>query len=160
MDFRNILFILVISLLLFGTACAQKTVNDFKVDESYEQAYGGNYHSLYINEKQLSGIAIYRYMSVDVKDNSDIGNDLVHDNGKDYLIDDEGNITVAKNPDKTVNFTDKDYAEHGIAELVICDGEQFVVVFWAKDISGINDSDLISELNQFNSDNNVKAIAF
>ena len=99
-------------------------------------------------------------MSVDVKDNSDIGNDLVHDNGKDYLIDDEGNITVAKNPDKTVNFTDKDYAEHGIAELVICDGEQFVVVFWAKDISGINDSDLISELNQFNSDNNVKAIAF
>ena len=70
------------------------------------------------------------------------------------------NITVANNPDKTVNFTNKDFAEHGIAELVSCDDEQFVVVFWAKDISGIKDSDLISELNQFNMNNNVTAIAF
>lgn len=159
MDFRNVLFLLVISLLLFGAVCAQKTVNDFQVDKSYEHVYNGNYHSLYIHEKQLSGIAIYRYMVGD-EDNDNIGDDLVHDDGKDYLIGEEGDITVAKNSDNTVNFTDKDYAEHGIAEVISCDGEQFVVVFWAKDVSDVNSSDLISQLNQFNKDNNVKAIAF
>lgn len=160
MDFRNVLFLLLISLLLFSTVCAQKTVNDFQVDESYEQVYNGNYHSLYVHGKQLSGIAIYRYIAGDADDNVEVDADLVHEDGKDYLIGNEDDISVAKNPDNTVNFTDKDYAEHGVAEVVSVNGEQFVVVFWAKDVSDIDDSELISELNQFNMDNNVKAVAF
>ena len=160
MDFRKVLFLLLISLLLFGTVFAQKTVNDFQVDESYEQVYNGNYHSLYVHGKQLSGIAIYRYIAGDVDDNVEVDADLVHDNGKGYLIGDEDDISVAKNSDNTVNFTDKDYAEHGVAEVVSINGELFVVVFWAKNVSDIDDSELISQLNQFNMDNNVKAVAF
>ena len=96
----------------------------------------------------------------DVDDNVEVDDDLVHEDGKDYLIGVEDDIAVAKNPDNTVNFTDNDYAEHGVAEVVNVNGEHFVVVFWAKDVNDIDDSELISELNKFNRDNNVKAVAF
>ena len=159
MDFKNILLLLFISLLLFGTVCAQKTVNDFQVDESYNNAYNGTSNSLYLNEKQDSGITIYRYLAGDVDDDNDAYDDLIHDEGKDYLTPDD-DFKIDKNADNTTNFTDIDHAEHGVVEVVNVDGEDFVIVFWAKDTSNVTNSDLISQLNEFDKDNNVKAIAF
>ena len=157
MDFKNILLLLCISFLLFGTVCAQKTVNDFQVDESYNNAYNGTSNSLYLNEKQDSGITIYRYLADD--DDNDAYDDLIHDEGKDYLTPDD-DFKIDKKSDNTANFTDIDHAQHGVAEVINCDGEDFVIVFWAKDTSNVTTSDLISQLNDFNKDNNVKAIAF
>ena len=159
MDFKNILLLLFISLLLFGTVCAQKTVNDFQVDESYNNAYNGTSNSLYLNEKQDSGITIYRYLAGDVDDDNDAYDDLIHDEGKDYLTPDD-DFKIDKNTDNTANFTDIDHADHGVVEVVNVDGEDFVIVFWAKDTSNVTNSDLISQLSDFNKDNNVKAIAF
>lgn len=162
MDFRNVLFLLLISLLLFGTACAQKTVNDFQVDESYSSAYNGTYHSLYLNEKQDSGMAIYKNVVRDADDdneNDEAHDDLIHDEGKEYLTPDD-DIIIDKNSDSTFNFTDYDHAEHGVGEVVECDGEEFIVVFWAKDISYVDSGDLMSQLKEFNEDNDVKAIEF
>ena len=159
MDFKNILLLLFISLLLFGTVCAQKTVNDFQVDESYNNAYNGTSNSLYLNEKQDSGITIYRYLAGDVDDDNDAYDDLIHDEGKDYLTPDD-DFKIDKNADNTANFTDIDHAQHGVVEVVNVDGEDFVIVFWAKDTSNVTNSDLISQLNEFDKDNNVKAIAF
>ena len=159
MDFKNILLLLCISLLLFGTVCAQKTVNDFHVDESYNNAYNGTSYSLYLNEKQDSGITIYRYLAGDVDDDNDAYDDLIHDDGIDYLTPDD-DFEIVKNADNTANFTDIDHAQHGVVEVVNVDGEDFVIVFWAKDTSNVTNSDLIFQLNEFNKDNNVKAIAF
>ena len=159
MDFRNILFLLVISLLLFGAVSAQKTVNDFQVDESYNHAYNGTYTSVYLNEKLDSGITVYKDSVADVEDENDAYDGLIHYDGRDYLTNDD-DFKIEKNSDNTVNFTDYDCAEHGVAEVVSVDGEDFIVVFWAKDTSDINNNDLISQLNDFNKDNDVKAIAF
>ncbi|MBQ6512470.1 hypothetical protein [Methanobrevibacter sp.] len=159
MNFKNIFLLLFISLLLFGTVCAQKNVNDFQVGESYKHAYDGNQYSLYLNEKQDSGITIYKYLAGDVDDDNDAYDNLIHDEGRDYLTSDD-DFKIDKNSDNTANFTDYDHAEHGVVEVVSIDGEDFVVVFWAKDTSNTNNSDLISLLNEFNKDNNVKAVAF
>ena len=159
MDFKNILLLLFISLLLFGTVCAQKTVNDFQVDESYNNAYNGTSNSLYLNEKQDSGITIYKYLAGDDDDDNDAYDDLIHDEGKDYLTPDD-DFKIDKNSDNITNFTDIDNAQHGVVEVVNVDGEDFVIVFWAKDTNNVTNSDLISQLNEFNKDNNVKAIAF
>ena len=159
MDFRNVLFLLVISLLLFGAACAQKNVNDFQVDEFYNHAYNGTHYSVYLNEKQDAGITVYRYLEGDVDDGSDAYDGLIHDDGRDYLTPDD-DFKIDKNSDNTANFTDYDSAEHGVVEVVSVDGEDFVVVFWAKDTSDVTGNDLISQLNDFNKDNCVKAIAF
>lgn len=159
MDYRNVIFLLIVSLLLFGTVAAQKTVNDFKIDDSYAPAENGTYNSLYLNEKQDSGIAIYQYQSGDVDDDNDAYDGLIHDDGSDYLTGDD-DFKIDKNSDNTINFTDYDNAEHGVAEVIDVDGDGFVVVFWAKDTSNATNADLISQLNDFNKDNNVKAVAF
>lgn len=156
---RNVLLLLFFSLLLFGTVCAEKTVNDFEINDSYNQAYNGSYNALYLNEKQDSGITIYKNLVADVDDENEAYDDLIHDDGRDYLTPDD-DMKVDKNSDNTVKFTDYDHAQHGVGEVIDCDGTEFVVVFWAKDTSDVNDSDLVSQLNEFNKDNNVKAIAF
>jgi hypothetical protein len=165
MDFRNVLFLVFVSLLLFGTAFAQKTVNDFEIDESYSHEYGGAYNSLYLNRNQDSGIAIYKNLIGDADDVGDVDDDsdaydgLVHDNGRDYLTPDD-DFKIDKNSDNTVTFTDYDHAEHGVAEVVSVDGGEFIIVFWAKDGSNVDNSDLISQLNEFNKNNDVKPIEF
>ena len=158
MDYKNILLLIFISSLLIGTVCAQKTVNDFKIDESYSKAYNGVSSSLYLNQDHDSGITVYKYLADD-DNNNDAYDDLIHDEGKDYLTPDD-DFKIDKNSDNTANFTDIDHSQHGVVELVKCDGEDFVVVFWAKDSSNVNNADLISKLNEFNHDNNVSAIAF
>lgn len=159
MNFRYILLLVCISFLLFGTVCAQKTVNDFQVNESYNHAYNGTSNSLYLNANQDSGITIYRYLGSDVDDDHDAYDDLIHDDGKDYLTQDD-DFRLDKNSDNTANFTDIDHAQHGVVEVINCDDENFVIVFWAKDTSNVTTADLISQLNDFNNGNNVSAIAF
>lgn len=156
MDLRKIAILLVTSMLLFGAVSAQKTVNDFQVDGSYNHAYKGNYSSLYLNANQDSGITVYKEFG---DDDNDAYDDLIHDEGKDYITPDD-DFKIDKNSDNTVNFTDYDHAQHGVAEVIDCDGENFIVVFWAKDTSNVSNSDLVSQLNDFNKDNNVNAIAF
>ena len=156
MDLKNMASLVVISILLFGVVSAQKTVNEFQIDESDNSAYNGNYCSLYLNENHDSGITVYKEFGDDDNETYD---GLIHDEGKDYLTSDD-DFKLDKNPDNTISFTDYDYAQHGVAEVIDCDGENFVVVFWAKDTSDVSNSDLVSQLNEFNKDNNVNAIAF
>lgn len=159
MELKNILCLLLVSFLLFGTVCAQKNVNDFQVDESYGSAHNGTYAAVYLNEKQDSGITVYKYLDNPADDDDDAYDDLIHDDGKDYLFSDD-DMKVDKNQDNTVNFTDYDHAQHGVGEMIKVDGEDFVVVCWAKDSSNIGNADLLSHLNEFNKDNNVKATTF
>ena len=161
MDAKKVFFSLIVSTLLVGSVCAAKSVNDFYVDESYDNVHNGTYFSLSLNEKQDSGIAIFKNVNDDAYDNEsdDAYDNLIHDDGKDYItVDDD--MKINENSDNTVNFTDIDHCEQGIAELIDCDGQQFIVVFWAKDTSDVKDSDLSSMLNEFNKENNVEAIAF
>lgn len=68
-------------------------------------------------------------------------------------------MKIDNNSDNTLNFTDYDHATHGVSEVVKAGGDEYIVVFWAKDSSKIDNSDLVSLLNDFNKDNSVKAIA-
>ena len=111
---------------------------------------------MYLNGNQDSGITVYKEFGDDDNESYD---DLIHDEGKDYLTSDD-DFKLDKNSDNTVSFTDYDHAEHGVAEVIDCGGENFIVVFWAKDTSDVSNSDLVSQLNEFNKDNNVNAIAF
>ena len=159
MDIRNILFLLFVSLLLFGAVSAQKTVNDFQIDESYNSAYNGTCVSLYLNGNKDSGISVYTYVGVDDADENNPYKDMIHDDGIDYLTPDD-DFKMDKNSDNTFNFTDYDHAQHGVGEVVEIDGDRFIVIFWAKDTSNVNNTDLISKLNEFNKENNVVPIAF
>ena len=158
MDYRNIIFLLFVSLLLFGTVCAQKTVNDFVIDSSYTGAFNGNDHSLYLNNNKDSGIAVFKMVDGDL-DEDDAYDDLIHDEGSDYLYSSE-DVKVDKNPDNTFNFTDYDHGEHGVGEVINDGNESFVVIFWAKDSSNINNADLMSLLTQFNKDNKAAPVAY
>ena len=161
MNVKGILFILVVSLLLFGSAYAAKGVNDFTVDSNYENVHGGNYHSVYLNGQKDSGITIYKNVNDDLYDNEndDAYDNLIHDDGREYITPD-ADMKIDKNADNTANFTDYDHASHGVGEVINIDGESFVVVFWAKDTSNAGDADLMSLLTQFNKDNGASAAAF
>lgn len=159
MEFKNVLVLLIVSLLLFGTVCAQKTVNDFEIDEAYEGAYNGSYHSLYLNGNQDSGVAIYKYVVGGIDEDDDSHDNIIHDDGRDYLTSDD-DMKVEKNSDNTFNFTDYDHAIHGVGEVMENDGNSFIVVFLAKDTSDVNNTYLNSQLNEFNDDNNVSVVAF
>ena len=69
-------------------------------------------------------------------------------------------MKINKNPDNTANFTDMDHSTHGVVEVVNSNGQQYIVVFFAKDSTNIQNKDLASQLTQFNNDNQVKAVAF
>ena len=159
MDGRNVLFLFVVSLLLFGTACAQKTVNDFEIDESYAGAYNGSYHSLYLNQNLDSGIAIYKIAAGDVDEDDDAHENLIHDDGRDYMTPDD-DMKIDKNSDNTFNFTDYDHGQHGVGELIDVDGDSYVVAFFEKGTGSVDCTNLISQLSQFNKDNDVDAVAF
>ncbi len=161
MDSKKIFFALIVSALLIGSVCAA-SVNDFKVDSSFSnKAFSSDYYSVYTNNKQDSGIAIYKNIDDDAYDNlnDDAVDHLVHDDGREYIVADD-DMRIAKNPDNTANFTDLDDAEHGVVEVVQSGSEQYVVVVWAKDSSNINNADLMSKLTAFNKDNGVSAVAF
>ena len=157
------MLVLFISLILLAPVCAQKNVSDFGVDKSYKHICDNkDYYSLYMNDKKDAGVIVFKNVNDDAYDDDD-GNDtydhLIHDDAKEYItVDDD--FKIDKNSDNTANFTDMDHAEKGVVEIIKCDGQEYVVVFWAKDSSNVTIDDLTSLLHEFNKDNKVEAISF
>lgn len=157
MDYKKIFVIALVSVMLLSTAYAAKSVTDFKVDKSLEKAETeSNFFVLYLNKDKNSGIAIYpnadddSHHHDDDKENHD--NHLVHDEGREYIVvDDDMNIT--KNNDSTGHFEDYDHGTHGVVELVKSEGNEFIVISFAKNSSNVKDSDLTKALTAFNKDN-------
>lgn len=161
MDAKKIFFALIVSALLIGGVCAA-SVNDFKIDDTYKSVYNGEYYSVYADSNQTSGISIYKNVNDDVYDdmeNDDVLDNVIHHDGREYLTPDD-DLKIDVNSDNIGNFTDFDHATHGVSEVVDVDGNQYIVVVWAKDSSSNDAAKLMSTLNDFNKNNNVKAIAF
>lgn len=161
MDMKKIFFALVVSTLLIGSACAA-SVNDFKVDDTYKSVYIGEYYSVYADNNQDSGIIIFKNVDDDVYDdmeNDDVLDNVIHHDGREYITADD-DLKLDVNSDNTANFTDYDHATHGISEVVGSNGEQYIVTVWAKDSSNMDNAKLLSTLNEFNKNNDVKAVAF
>ena len=161
MDIKKIFFALIVTSLLIGGVCAAG-VNDFKIDDTYKGVYNGEYYSVYADGNQNSGISIYKNVNDDVYDdmeNDDIFDNVIHHDGREYLIPDE-DLKLDVGADHIANFTDLDHATHGASEVIDVNGDQYIVVAWAKDSSNIDFAKLISTLNDFNKNNNVKAVAF
>ncbi|WP_407411888.1 hypothetical protein [Methanobrevibacter sp.] len=187
MNIKKILFALIVTSLLIGSVCAA-SINDFKVD-GYNSSYNTDINSAFVNNNGDSGVSIFknangaRYYDYDddgYYDYDDDGYDYDdaydhdyddiydHDYDDDYVIQNSGNVyngirddmQITKNSDNTATFTDVDDAEHGIVEVVQHGGEQYTVVFWAKDASNINNTALMTKLTNFNKDNGVTPVAF
>ena len=159
MNVKKILFALSIAALLIGSACAASSIGGFKIDEKYDSAYNATDYSMYLNGKNDGGITIYDTVDADSEDDDNLYENLVHDDGHDYIIGDE-DFKIDVNKDKTANFTDYDHAQHGVSELVKKADKEYIIVFWAKDGSDIENSKLASELQKFNKDNNITPIEF
>ena len=161
MDIKKILFALLVSALLIGGACAA-SVNSFDIDKDYKNLYESDYYSVYADDKQDSGILVFKNVNDDAYDdkvNDDILDNVIHHDGKEYIVaDDDMKIDVGS--DNIAKFTDYDHATHGVSEVVKVDGEEFIVAVWAKDSSSIDNNTLMSKLNDFNKNNNVNAITF
>ena len=92
-------------------------------------------------------------------DNNDVLDYVIHHDGREYTYsDDDLKVSVGQN--HIANFTDYEHATHGASEIIKADGQQYIVVAWAKDSSSMDMAKLISSLNDFNKNNNVEAIAF
>lgn len=160
MDVKKILFAMIVCALFVGVCAAG--VNDFKVDSSYSNVYSGTYYSAYANANQDTGMAIYQNVNDDVYDdmeNDDVLDHIIHHDGREYIMaDDDLQITV--NADHIANFTDYDHATHGVSEVINANGQQYIVVVWAKDNGGIDNAKAMSTLKDFNKNNGVEAVAF
>ena len=161
MNFKGILFLVLVSSLLMGSVCAA-SINDFKVNDSFKNIYSDDYYGVFPANDQNSGINIYKNVDDDKYDNvsnDDILEGTIHHDGREYIVVDD-DMKIAKNPDNTVNFTDIDHKTHGISEVVKLNGQDYVVVFWAKDTANIDNAKLMETLNEFNKNNNVSPVAF
>ena len=161
MDIKKIIFALIVTSLLIGGACAS-SVNDFKMDDTYKSLYKGEYYSIYANNDKDCGISIYKNVDDDVyddKENDDILDNVIHHDGREYIHPDD-DLKLDVGSDHIANFTDMDHSTHGVVELVDSNGQQYIVVFLAKNSANIQNSDLASQLAQFNTNNQVKPVAF
>lgn len=161
MDGKKIFFALIVTTLLIGGVCAA-SVNDFKIDNTYKSVYNGEYYSAYANNNQDCGISIYKNVNDDVYDdieNDDILDNVIHHDGREYITADD-DLKLDINSNHIANFTDYDHATKGVSEVVDAGGDQYIVVAWAKDSSSMDFSKLLSLLNDFNKNNNVKPVAF
>ncbi len=160
MDIKKIIFVLFISTLFMGCAFAANSINDLKVDEKYKHEAGNDYFSLNLNDNKDTGCVIFKNVNDDAYDKiSDSYGNFIQDDGRDYIKHDD-DMKIDKNPDNTANFTDMDHSTHGVVELVDSNGQQYIVVFLAKNSANIQNSDLASQLAQFNTNNQVKPVAF
>ena len=91
-------------------------------------------------------------------ENDDILDNVIHHDGREYTYGDD--MAISKNADNTIKFTDYDHGTQGVSEVVGQDGNQFIVVFWAKNSSGLDSAKLMSMLNDFNKNNNVSPVTF
>jgi len=161
MDAKKILFALLVSALMIGGVFAA-SVNDFTVDGAYTSEYTSEYYNVFTKDNQTCGILVFKNVDDDAYDdavNDDILDNVIHHDGKEYTLPDD-DMKIDKNQDNTANFTDTEHATHGISEVVDSNGQQYIVVFWAKDSSGINTTDIVSQLNDFNKENSVEPVAF
>jgi hypothetical protein len=161
MNLKGILFLVLVSSLLIGSVAAAG-INDFKVNDSFKKTYSDDYYGVFSADDQNSGINIYKNVNDDVyddKSNDDILEGIIHHDGREYIVVDD-DMKIDKNTDNTANFTDLEHKTHGISEVVKLNGQDYVVVFWAKDTSNIDNAKLISTLNDFNKDNNISPVAF
>ena len=137
-------------------------MNDFKVDDTYKSVYSGEYYSVYANDNQDSGILIFKNVDDDAYDdmeNDDVLDNVIHHDGREYITSDD-DLKIDMNPDNTANFTDHEHSTHGISEVIESGGEQYIVSVWAKDSSSTDNAKLLSTLNDFNKNNDVKAVSF
>lgn len=156
---KKILFILFISTLFVGCAFAANSVNDFKVNDAYKHIAGNDYYSLNMNNNKDVGFTVYKNADNDAYGDVDVYDHVLHDDSRDYIkVDDD--MKIGKNPDNTANFTDLDHATHGVVELVEINGQQYIVVAWAKNSSNVQNSELAQQITQFNNDNQAKVISF
>lgn len=163
MDVRKVFFLMLVSSLLIGSAYATSDVTSFNINNNYKQTYNDSYHALYLNENHDSGVTVYKNVDddqYDIDDNDDKYDNLIEDDGREYLHTDD-DYQLQKNDDKTASFKDHDNNEHGIVELIKNDdGQEYIVVFWAKNDNDMKNKDLKAQLEQFNKDNNAKPIVF
>lgn len=157
MNYKYVSLLVIILLILFGTTFAQKTVNDFKIDEQYNKAYAGFYQSIFLNKHNDSGIAIFQKNPKGIEENASGFGHLIHKDPKDYFNSSEY-YKLSQNKDGSYNFTDREYGEHGIVEVVSYAGESYIVVFWAKEYSNVHRSELHPVLINFNKINNLSIV--
>ena len=69
-------------------------------------------------------------------------------------------MNITKNNDSTGHFEDYNHGTHGVVELVKSEGNEFIVISFAKNSSNVKDSDLTKALTAFNKDNNLTPVAF
>ena len=172
MNIKKIFFAMIVTALLIGSACAVN-MNEFKVN-GYNNSYESDYSSAYVNNNGDSGVSIYKnteavyYQEYDDDGYYDYDDDGYYDYDDDYVVQTSGTVyngiqddmQITKNADNTATFTDYDDAQHGVIEVVEFGGQQYTVIFWAKDMSNINNTDLMSKLTQFNADNGIAPVAF
>ena len=159
--FKKVLFVLIVSSLLIGCAFAT-SIDDFKIDDNVKEIYSSAKLIVYADEHSDGGIAIYKTLDEDEDDDTDDDDaidNLVHDDGDEYLIGDD-DVSIQRNSDKTANFTDRDHGTQGISEVIDHNGEKHIVVFWAKNSSDMDMAKLQTLLNDFNKNNNATPIAF
>ena len=160
MNYKKILLAMIVTCLLAGSVCAA-SVNDFNVGNDFKNVYSGQYYSVYTHGDD-SGIIIYKNVNDDVYDdidNDDILDGVIEHDGREYITHDD-DMTINKTSDNTANFKDLEHGTHGISEVISANGEQFIVVSWAKDSSNMDIAKLAAVLNDFNKQNNVSPVAF
>ena len=162
-DIKKVFFLMLVSSLLIGSAYATSDVTGFNINNNYKQTYNDSYHALYLNENHDAGVTVYKNVDddqYDIDDNDDKYDNLIEDDGREYLHADD-DYHLQKNDDKIASFKDYDNNEHGIVELIKNDnGQEYIVVFWAKNNNDIKNKDLKTQIEQFNKDNNANPIAF
>ena len=157
---KKIIFALVISLFLIGCVCATE-LTDFKIDDSlYSSNYTESDMIVYFDDTNSSGLCIFKYYENETEETNDgAGDNVVKDEGNDYLAADE-DFKLDKNSDNTANFTDYDENNMGVVEVVEVDNEKFVIVFWASNGDNADYADLLVQLNDFNKENDLAPVAF
>ena len=112
-----------------------------------------------INEKILKVLAAGEIIHNASLLHDDVLDNVIHHDGREYTYGDD-DMALNKSADNIASFKDYDHATHGVSEVVSQGGEQFVVVFWAKDTSSMDNAKLSSMLSDFNKNNNVSPVAF
>lgn len=155
---------MIVTALLIGSACAVN-MNEFKVN-GYNNSYESDYSSAYVNNNGDSRVSIYK--NTEAVYYQEYDDDGYYEYDDDYVVQTsdtvyngiQDDMQITKNADNTATFTDYDDAQHGVIEVVEFGGQQYTVIFWAKDMSNINNTDLMSKLTQFNADNGIAPVAF
>lgn len=161
-DIKKVFFLMLVSSLMICSVYATSDVTSFNINNNYKQSYNDSYHSLYLNNNHDAGVTVYKNVDDDQYDidDDDKYDNLIEDDGREYLHADD-DYQLKKHKDKTASFKDYENNEHGIVELIKNNnGQEYIIVFWAKNNNDIKNKDLKAQLKQFNKDNNVNAIAF